>query len=113
MTTRKQSLNLLIADNSSLKPPNSGLNPLQLTISCAPIRLLDAAISDASFTDVHDRAMMYYRLLQFDVNEANRVLTKSAQVEVPFVEETASELQVMHTNASNSHSHFAVAASPF
>ena len=29
-------------------------------------RLLDAAIADASFTDVHDRAMLYYRLLQHD-----------------------------------------------
>jgi len=26
------------------------------------------AIADASFTDVHDRAMFYYRLLQYDVN---------------------------------------------
>ena len=30
-------------------------------------RLLEAAIADASFTDVHDRAMMYYRMLQHDV----------------------------------------------
>ena len=33
-------------------------------------RLLEAAIADASFTDVHDRAMMYYRMLQSDVNAA-------------------------------------------
>ena len=56
-------------------------------------RLLEAAISDASFTDVHDRAMMYYRLLQFDVKEASRVLTKSSQVSGAFVEEAPSELQ--------------------
>lgn len=57
-------------------------------------RLLDAAISDASFTNVHDRAMMYYRLLQYDVHEACRVLTKSSVVTGPFVEEAPSELQV-------------------
>ena len=36
-------------------------------------RLLEAAIADASFTDVHDRAMMYYRMLQSDVNAACQV----------------------------------------
>ena len=38
-------------------------------------RLLEAAIADASFTDVHDRAMMYYRMLQSDVNAACQVPT--------------------------------------
>ena len=56
-------------------------------------RLLEAAISDASFTDVHDRAMLYYRLLQHDVNEASRVLGASAPVSGSFVEEAPSELQ--------------------
>ena len=36
-------------------------------------RLLEAAIADASFTDVHDSAMMYYRMLQSDVNAACQV----------------------------------------
>lgn len=56
-------------------------------------RLFEVAISDASFTDVHDRAMLYYRMLEFDVNEALRVLSRAAQVDGPFVEEAASELQ--------------------
>ncbi len=56
-------------------------------------RLFEVAISDASFTDVHDRAMLYYRLLRFDVREADRVISASAHVEGSFVEEAASELQ--------------------
>ena len=56
-------------------------------------RLLDEAIADASFTDVHDRAMLYYRLLHYDVNKAAAVLSKAETVEGPFVEEALSELQ--------------------
>ena len=55
-------------------------------------RLLDAAIADASFTDVHDRALLYYRLLQHDVHAAAEVLTASSGVEGAFVEEAPSEL---------------------
>ena len=58
-------------------------------------RLLDAAIADASYTDVHDRAMMYYRLLQHDVGVAARVLQASSRVDGLFVEEAPSELQVL------------------
>jgi len=56
-------------------------------------RLLDEAIADASFTDVHDRAMLYYRLLHYDVHKAAAVLSKAATVDGPFVEEAPSELQ--------------------
>ena len=55
-------------------------------------RLLEAAIADASFTDVHDRAMMYYRMLQCDVQAACQVLTKTAHVSGLFVEEAPSEV---------------------
>lgn len=37
-------------------------------------RLLKAAIEDVSRVDVRDRALMYYRLLAVDVNEATRVV---------------------------------------
>mmetsp|Transcript_26283 Transcript_26283/g.84324 ORF Transcript_26283/g.84324 Transcript_26283/m.84324 type:complete len:531 (+) Transcript_26283:852-2444(+) len=56
-------------------------------------RLLDAAIADASFTDVHDRAMLYYRLLQLDLGAAERILCRSEHVSGQFVEEVPSELQ--------------------
>ena len=57
-------------------------------------RLLDEAIADASFTDVHDRAMLYYRLLHYDVQKAAAILSRAATVDGPFVEEAPSELQV-------------------
>lgn len=56
-------------------------------------RLLDAAISDVSFSDVHDRALLYYRLLQHDVHKAKAVLTNSAAISGSFVEEAPSEVQ--------------------
>ena len=56
-------------------------------------RLLDMAIADASYTDVHDRAMLYYRLLHADVKEASRILEATSHVEGAFVEEATSELQ--------------------
>ena len=55
-------------------------------------RLLDAAIADASFTDVHDRALLYYRMLQHDVKLASDILTKAHSVDGAFVEEAQSEL---------------------
>ncbi len=56
-------------------------------------RLLDEAIADASFTDVHDRAMLYYRLLHYDVQKASTILSRGGTVDGPFVEEAPSELQ--------------------
>jgi len=56
-------------------------------------RLLDAAIADASYTDVHDRAMLYYRLLQHDVAAAEAIICNSDTVGGQFVEEVPSELQ--------------------
>ena len=56
-------------------------------------RLLDAAIADASYTDVHDRAMLYYRLLLGNTQRAEAVLTHSDSVKGAFVEEVESELQ--------------------
>ena len=55
-------------------------------------RLLDAAIADASFTDVHDRALLYYRLLQHDVHKASQILLRASNVDGPFLEEAPSEL---------------------
>ena len=79
---------------------------LQLLATCAKLffrrpaeiqrmlgRLLDAAIADASYTDVHDRAMLYYRLLLGPTQRAEQILTKSAVVVGAFVEEVESELQ--------------------
>jgi vesicle coat complex subunit len=57
-------------------------------------RLLDAAVADTRFTEVHDRAIFYYRLLTHDVGLARRVLTASAECPRAFVEESASEWQV-------------------
>jgi hypothetical protein len=59
-------------------------------------RLLDAAIADASFSDVHDRAMLYYRLLRHNPTEAEAVLCQTDVVRGQFVEEAPSELQVAH-----------------
>ena len=54
--------------------------------------LLEEAISDASFTDVHDRAMLYYRLLHYDVHKAAIILSRGGTVDGPYVEEAPSEL---------------------
>lgn len=56
-------------------------------------RLLEAATTDVSYTDVHDRAMLYYRLLQYDVASAQKVLTTHPPAPERFVEDTASEWQ--------------------
>ena len=64
-------------------------------------RLLDAAIADASFTDVHDRALLYYRLLQRDVHKAAEILSRSPPVVAgAFVEEAPSELQARSPSRS-------------
>lgn len=57
-------------------------------------RLLEAASADTRFTEVHDRAILYYRLLQHDVRAAKRVLTAPVGAAAVFVEEAASEWQV-------------------
>ena len=57
-------------------------------------RLLDTAISDVSDTDVHDRALLYYRLLCHDVQFAKRVVGSDKDVVQKFVEEEADKLMV-------------------
>ena len=64
---------------SRRSPTRASPTPVPLVTLLHPLHP-EQAISDASFTDVHDRAMMYYRLLQFDVGEASRVLSKASQV---------------------------------
>eukprot|EP00051_Salpingoeca_urceolata_P034243 m.24156 g.24156 ORF g.24156 m.24156 type:complete len:752 (-) comp7406_c0_seq1:68-2323(-) len=49
-------------------------------------RLLCHEMDEELHTDVHDRAMLYYRLLQTNVEEARRVLGQPAQSVTDFVE---------------------------
>eukprot|EP00760_Papus_ankaliazontas_P028029 PhM_4_TR3491/c0_g1_i1/m.98510 len=49
-------------------------------------RLLDTAISDFSHADVHDRALLYYRLLMKDPHLASTVVSKRQKL-VKYVEE--------------------------
>jgi AP-4 complex subunit beta-1 len=56
-------------------------------------RLLDTALADAAFTDVHDRAMLYYRMLQVDVAKASEILQTHVAVHGgSFVGEVPTEL---------------------
>jgi hypothetical protein len=54
-------------------------------------RLLQAASEDAAHVDVRDRALLYYRLLQVNVNEASRVVN-AVQVLVQSSSATEAEL---------------------
>jgi len=55
--------------------------------------LLDAATTDARFTEVHDRAIFYYRLLEHDVQAAKVMFGDRPPVPKTFVEDMASEWQ--------------------
>jgi len=46
-------------------------------------RLLKAALNDSADQDVHDRALMYYRLLRTDVNVAQKVLAAEVMPQLP------------------------------
>jgi len=57
-------------------------------------RLLEAAVADTRFTEVHDRAMFYYRLLQHDVGAAQRVLLGGSEARGgALVDENSAEWQ--------------------
>ena len=56
-------------------------------------RLLKAAVDDASNADVHDRALLYFRLLSADVDKAKAVLVGAPAHVGEFAEEVADELQ--------------------
>eukprot|EP00163_Fabomonas_tropica_P026258 TRINITY_DN4741_c1_g2_i1.p1 TRINITY_DN4741_c1_g2~~TRINITY_DN4741_c1_g2_i1.p1 ORF type:complete len:735 (+),score=210.81 TRINITY_DN4741_c1_g2_i1:45-2207(+) len=56
-------------------------------------RLLMTATNDISHSDVHDRAMLYYRLLAHDVDEAARVVNCFKQPIETFIENQASEVE--------------------
>eukprot|EP01083_Nonionella_stella_P022282 61615_1 len=49
-------------------------------------RLLKAAIDDTSSFDIRDRALLYYRLLEYDVHEAARVINCPKVVVNAFIE---------------------------
>jgi vesicle coat complex subunit len=57
-------------------------------------RLLDAAISDFSHADVHDRALMYYRLLLKDPQLANSVINVKRARLYKYVEEGGQTTEV-------------------
>jgi hypothetical protein len=46
-------------------------------------RLLKVALNDAADQDVHDRALLYYRLLRTDVEVAQKVLASEAMPQLP------------------------------
>jgi len=56
-------------------------------------RLLRDAVADASHADVHDRALMYYRLLAHSVADAQAVVGGSRDVVVRFTEDVPSEVK--------------------
>mmetsp|Transcript_32183 Transcript_32183/g.51202 ORF Transcript_32183/g.51202 Transcript_32183/m.51202 type:complete len:774 (-) Transcript_32183:1003-3324(-) len=50
-------------------------------------QLLTMMVNDTSDTDVHDRALLYYRLLKLDVNEARRCVAMNKSAITTFAEE--------------------------
>eukprot|EP00003_Mantamonas_plastica_P008439 TRINITY_DN1738_c0_g1_i3.p1 TRINITY_DN1738_c0_g1~~TRINITY_DN1738_c0_g1_i3.p1 ORF type:complete len:417 (-),score=160.26 TRINITY_DN1738_c0_g1_i3:12-1262(-) len=54
--------------------------------------LMEKAVNDFSHADVHDRALFYYRLLAFDVDEAEKVVNQEKEVVNEFVEEKEDSL---------------------
>lgn len=55
--------------------------------------VLSKATNDASHQDVHDRAMLYYRLLGHDVDEAARVVNSSKDPIYSFTEDADSDVK--------------------
>jgi len=56
-------------------------------------QLLSSAISDENHQDVHDRALLYYRLITKDLDEANRVISAPSTIVTNFTEEQNREIQ--------------------
>ncbi|GBG33090.1 AP-1 complex subunit beta-1 [Hondaea fermentalgiana] len=56
-------------------------------------RLLTTMLNDTSDTNLHDRALLYYRLLRHDVQEARRCITCAKSPVVEFAEERLSGLK--------------------
>eukprot|EP00164_Ancoracysta_twista_P001705 GFYU01002235.1.p1 GENE.GFYU01002235.1~~GFYU01002235.1.p1 ORF type:complete len:611 (-),score=160.67 GFYU01002235.1:77-1909(-) len=65
-------------------------------------QLLETAINDFSNTDVHDRALLYYRLLRYNVNEANSVVNGTKRAVTTFTEDVRTEEQDRVFNEFNS-----------
>ncbi len=57
-------------------------------------RLLQAAISDSIDTEIHDRALLYYRLLEHDVRTAAKILGMPKSVIDQFAEERGNDVKV-------------------
>jgi len=56
-------------------------------------RLLSKAVLDVAKIDVRDRALLYYRLLSFDVHEAARIVNCSKNIVDSFVESEDTDLK--------------------
>jgi hypothetical protein len=56
-------------------------------------KLLAKATADPSNVDVHDKAMFYYRLLEYDIDEAQRVVVGNKETIETFVEDTETEVK--------------------
>lgn len=56
-------------------------------------RLLEEAIADVAHADVHDRALLYYRLLHTDVRQAQNVIAARKNMISVFAEEERAEVQ--------------------
>jgi hypothetical protein len=56
-------------------------------------RLFEAAITDASHADVHDRALFYYRLLTTDIDMARQVVAAPKGIVTSFTEEESAEFR--------------------
>jgi vesicle coat complex subunit len=56
-------------------------------------RLLQSAIDETGDADMHDRALLYYRLLEHDVKIAEQILTSKVDKVGAFAEEVETELQ--------------------
>lgn len=57
------------------------------------IRLFKKLLSDVSDTDVHDRALFYFRLLKFDPEEARKIIDSQKPPISKFAEEDTAEIQ--------------------
>jgi len=55
-------------------------------------KLFKLACNDTSHPDVHDRALLYYRLIQANLGEAERIITASQATISKFTEDTPAEL---------------------
>ncbi len=57
------------------------------------VRLFKKLLSDVTDTDVHDRALFYFRLLKFDPEEARKIIDSQKPPISKFAEEDTAEIQ--------------------